>query len=200
MPASAQPQCPVRTPRCHTRASWKSFRRPPPALAMSARISDATRHRAAVNLITPVNAPVIDPTIDQVNFPRRISVADRAAAATVGAKALCHSVHAIRARHIVEPVQTLATSSRSPVRRGRSPLDSAAAFTEHAARSRRPRRRAPERRCCRGHEADRSRCQTRGRVAGAGTALLHAATGATETPGQPTRPVRWRVARRRGLL
>src|SRR5207302_7700466 len=113
VPASAQPQCPVRTPRCHTRASWKSFRRPPPALAMSARISDATRHRAAVNLITPVNAPVIDPTIDQVNFPRRISVADRAAAATVGAKALCHSVHAIRARHIVEPVQTLATSSRS---------------------------------------------------------------------------------------
>ncbi len=34
-----------------------------------------------------------------------------------------------------------------------------------------------------------------GRVAGAGTAPLHAATGATETPGQPTRPVRWRVAR-----
>jgi len=54
-----------------------------------------------VNAITPVNAPVIDPTIGQVNFPRRISVADRAAAATVGAKALCHSVHAIRARHIV---------------------------------------------------------------------------------------------------
>src|SRR6266699_1710831 len=34
-----------------------------------------------------------------------------------------------------------------------------------------------------------------GRVAGAGTAPLHAATGANETPGQPTRPVRWRVAR-----
>src|SRR5438105_15590551 len=31
-----------------------------------------------------------------------------------------------------------------------------------------------------------------GRVAGAGTAPLHAATGATETPGQPTRPVRSR--------
>jgi hypothetical protein len=43
---------------------------------MSARISDATRHRAAVNVITPVNVPVIDPTIGQVNFPRRISVAD----------------------------------------------------------------------------------------------------------------------------
>ena len=48
-----------------------------------------------MNAITPVNAPVIDPTIGQVNFPRRISVADRTAAATVGAKALCHSVQAI---------------------------------------------------------------------------------------------------------
>jgi len=76
VPASVQAQCPVGTPRCHTRASWKSFRRPPPALAMSARISDATRHRAAVNVITPVNVPVIDPTIGQVDFPRRISVAD----------------------------------------------------------------------------------------------------------------------------
>jgi hypothetical protein len=29
-----------------------------------------------VNFVTPANAPVIDPTIGQVNFPTRISVPD----------------------------------------------------------------------------------------------------------------------------
>jgi len=38
-------------------------------------------------------------------------VADRAAAATVGAKALCHSVHAIRARHTI---YLTATRERTP--------------------------------------------------------------------------------------
>ena len=38
-------------------------------------------------------------------------MADRAAAATVGAKALCHSVHAIRARHTI---YLTATRERTP--------------------------------------------------------------------------------------